>query len=92
MSSEERREFCQSEALNAGIVSALQSLAVSAPTVWLANRYIPAFSRTTVSVKTAVLVSPFFFSFFLRSELTMNACAQKRKAYEQSGLASPTQS
>jgi hypothetical protein len=43
----------------------------------------------SVSAKTALVVTPLFGSFFLNSELTMNACAQRRKQFDVSHIITP---
>ena len=56
---------------------------VAAPIVALGHYYSPTIRRFNVSAKTALVVSPLFLLFFLRSELTMNACAQRRREFAQ---------
>uniref|UniRef100_A0A6T5UU76 Uncharacterized protein n=1 Tax=Phaeocystis cordata TaxID=118079 RepID=A0A6T5UU76_9EUKA len=57
------------EALEAGLTSGLKGLAASSVSVFLANQYWPAFRHgLNVSAKTALVVTPFFFYFFLDAE------------------------
>ena len=65
----------------AGVKGAAFGIAVSAPVVAAAHFLSPMFRSFSVSTKTGLIVTPFFGFFFLNSELAMNACAQKRKAY-----------
>ena len=78
-----RQAECTSEALAVGGVASAKSLAASSVVVGAALRFWPAFRRATgVSSRTALIVSPPFFFFFLQSELQMNACARKAHAGE----------
>ena len=59
-----RREECTKAAMESGITNALKSLVVAVPIVaFLSTR--SHFVKHSVSTKTALIVSPFFFSFFL---------------------------
>ena len=77
----ERKNLCVDEASAAGVKGAAFGIAVSAPVVAAAHFLSPMFRSFSVSTKTGLIVTPFFGFFFLNSELAMNACAQKRKAY-----------
>jgi hypothetical protein len=56
-------------AAEAGMASGLKALGVSSVSVFLAQRYWPAFRHgLNVSGKTAIVVMPFFFYFFLDAE------------------------
>ena len=60
-------------AVEAGLTSGLTALAASSVGVVLANRFWPAFRNgLNVSGKTALVVTPFFFYFFLDAEHKMN--------------------
>ena len=72
-----RREECTKAAMESGITNALKSLVVAVPIVaFLSTR--SHFVKHSVSTKTALIVSPFFFSFFLSSELEMNRCKRRQ--------------
>jgi len=72
-----RREECTKAAMESGITNALKSLVVAVPIVaFLSTR--SHFVKHSVSTKTAMIVSPFFFSFFLSSELEMNRCKRRQ--------------
>lgn len=78
-----RQDACTQEALVAGSALAAKALAVSGVTVGAAVKFWPAFRKATgVSSRTALVVSPFFFCFFLEAELRMNACARHHHALE----------
>mmetsp|Transcript_19828 Transcript_19828/g.49711 ORF Transcript_19828/g.49711 Transcript_19828/m.49711 type:complete len:102 (-) Transcript_19828:217-522(-) len=77
----ERKAVCIQEATYAGAKGAALGLGVAAPIVAAGHYYSPFFRRFSVSAKTALVVSPLFLLFFLKSELTMNACAQRRRQF-----------
>ena len=72
-----RRDECTKASLESGLKSAFSALLVSVPAVAFfqsKNRFV----KNSVSAKTALIVSPFFFSFFLSSELEMNRCKRRQ--------------
>ncbi|KAK9852820.1 hypothetical protein WJX84_005795 [Apatococcus fuscideae] len=75
---EQRRqvqEQCTSEAATAGFKAAGAALVAAAVAVGAANTYAPGFRRALgISGKTALVVSPAFFMFFLQSELQLHDC------------------
>jgi hypothetical protein len=75
------RDQCVEEASYAGAKGAALGISLSAPLVYAAHRFSPTFRRFTASAKTGLVVTPFFGLFFLNSELTMNACAQRRNQF-----------
>jgi len=67
------------ESLTAGFRDAALALAGAGTAVYLANRNFVGFrTRLGVSGKTALVVSPMFFMFFLTSELKMAECSRRR--------------
>lgn len=80
---------CIEEATNAGIKGAALGIGLSAPVVAAAHHLSPTFKRFSVSTKTGLVVSPFFGLFFLNSELTLNACAQRRSQFHASNIITP---
>ena len=72
---------CIEEATQSGAQGAALGLGLSAPSVYAAHRLSPMFKKFSVSTKTGLVVSPVFLFFFLHSELTMNACAQRRREF-----------
>ena len=55
---------------------------VSTAAVLIAQRHFPSFAALSVSAKTALAISPFFFMFYLKSELQMNQCAKRNMMAE----------
>lgn len=80
---------CIDEASYAGVKGAALGIGLSAPIVAAAHYLSPTFKRFSVSTKTGLVVSPFFGLFFLRSELAMNACAQRRSQFDASNIITP---
>ncbi|KAK9825312.1 hypothetical protein WJX74_008390 [Apatococcus lobatus] len=80
---EQRRqvqEQCTSEAATAGFKAAGAALVAAAVAVGAANTYAPGFRRALgISGKTALVVSPAFFMFFLQSELQLHDCTRRRR-------------
>ena len=75
-----KQEACTREAVEAGSLAAAKALLLSSVSLAAALRFSPAFRRATgVSSRTALVISPFFGLFFLRSEQAMTACAQRRR-------------
>ena len=72
-----RREECTKAAIKSGTTNALKSLVVAVPIVAFLSTKMH-FVKKSVSTKTALIVSPFFFSFFLSSELEMNRCKRRQ--------------
>lgn len=71
-------------AVEAGLSSGLKALAASSLGVFLANQYWPAFrSGLNASGKTALVVTPFFFYFFLDAEHKISE--QRRSSFRGSG-------
>ena len=69
---------CQSVAMQAGLIGAFKGLAVSAPALAAALYLSPGFARATgPSSRTALVMSPFFLMFWLRSEQSLTACARR---------------
>ena len=83
------KEECVKAATEAGVKGAALGLGISAPLVAAANHFSPTFRMFSVSTKTGLVVSPFFLMFFLRSELAMNACAQRRAQFHESNIITP---
>ena len=68
--------------MKAGSMTALQYAAVSLPSVYLANKYVPAFrTYLGVSGKTAIAFTPFVLGFWMQGELTLNKCSTRRNEY-----------
>ena len=80
---------CMDEASVAGVKGAALGISISAPLVAAAHYLSPTFKMFSVSTKTGLIVSPFFALFFLNSELTMNACAQRRAQFHESNIITP---
>ena len=72
-----RREECTKASIKSGTTNALKSLVVAVPIVAFLSTKMH-FVKKSVSTKTALIVSPFFFSFFLSSELEMNRCKRRQ--------------
>ncbi|KAK9850076.1 hypothetical protein WJX84_001995 [Apatococcus fuscideae] len=71
---------CTSEAASAGFKAAGTALAAAAVAVVAANQYSPGFRKGLgISGKTALVVSPAFFMFFLQSELQLHDCTRRRR-------------
>ncbi|WZN66847.1 hypothetical protein HKI87_16g84180 [Chloropicon roscoffensis] len=67
------------QAVEAGLTSGLTALAFSSLGVLAANKFWPAFRNgLNVSGKTALVVTPFFFYFFLDAEHAINDSRQER--------------
>ena len=61
--------------LSVGAKSALATLAVTGPAVYLAHTFSATFRRSLgVSGKTALITTPVMFMFSLSAELEMGAC------------------
>jgi hypothetical protein len=77
-----RVEECSRAALQSGLVSGGKALLVSGSAVAAAYSFLPSFRKATgVSSRTALIASPLFFVFFLQTELTMSACAQRKREF-----------
>lgn len=70
-----RSQRCVDEALTSASQLAALSLALSGAFVYGLNKWSPAFkSKFGVSVKTAFVVMPAFYSFYLESERAVYRC------------------
>jgi len=79
---EEHRSSCVMESIAAGLKSAAVAVTGSGAAVYCANRYWTGFrTRLGVSGKTALVVSPMFFMFFLSSELAMAQCSRRHVGF-----------
>ncbi|QDZ24854.1 hypothetical protein HOP50_15g73970 [Chloropicon primus] len=78
---EERSRNAGAEAVETGLRSGLLALGVSSVCVGLANQFWPGFRNgLNVSGKTALVVTPFFFYFFLDAEHKLNDLRKKNYA------------
>lgn len=86
MTDEAAREAAKAECLNCafwgGVRGAALGLALSVPTVFVANARFLTVRRLTVSAKTALVASPFFLGFFLNSELELHRCVLRQRGIE----------
>ena len=81
------RDECMVCAIVGGMRGALMGLGISVPSVTAAYYLKPGFRRLTASVKTALVVTPFFLGFFLNSQLELHRCAMEQR--EQQRLLRP---
>jgi hypothetical protein len=74
---------CVRTAIYEGLKAGGLGVAISSVLVLGASKLSPAFNKSlSISGKTALIITPMVGLFFLETELEMNRCAQRRRAFQ----------